>query len=82
MALSDSDKKILEEIANLKGNCLDSKRCTKCPFRAICLPEFLNPLPPSQPQRFKMALDVLTHNCLVDEEMTLDEVQEYRWDKE
>jgi hypothetical protein len=82
MALDNSDKKILEEIVSLKGHCLDSKRCIKCPFRAACLPEFLNPVPPSQPQRLKMALDVLAHNFLIDENMTTEEVkEEYKWDK-
>ncbi len=48
----------------------------------MCLPEFLNPKPPTQQQRIKMALDVLTHHALVDEEMTLEDVQrDYKWDK-
>lgn len=79
MALTNNDKDTLEEIVELDGQCLDSKRCQRCPFRAICLPEFLNPVPPSQPQRLKMAIDVLAHHCLIDEEE--DAVKEYKWDK-
>lgn len=82
MALSNSDKKVLEEIVVAKGACLDSQRCLKCPFRVMCLPEFLNPDPPTKPQRLAMALDVLTHNALVDDDITSEQVQEeYRWDK-
>ena len=68
MALSNLDKNILEEIITADGQCMDSKRCEKCPFRAICLPEFLNPIPPSQEQRLKMAQDVLAHHYLIDDE--------------
>lgn len=78
MALSNGDKDTLEEIVKLDGECLDSKRCLRCPFRAICLPEFLNPVPPSQPQRLKMAQDVLAHHYLVDEEM---DIKDHQWDK-
>lgn len=78
MALTDSDKDVLEEIAKLDGQCLESNRCKRCPFRAICLPEFLNPIPPSQPQRLKMAQDVLAHHYLVDEDM---EITDHKWDK-
>jgi len=78
MALNTSDKNTLEEIVKLDGQCLDSKRCQRCPFRAACLPEFLNPVPPSQPQRLKMALDVLAHHYLIDDESGADE---HTWDK-
>jgi hypothetical protein len=78
MALNTSDKDILEEIVALDGHCMNSKRCEKCPFRAICLPEFLNPIPPSQEQRLKMAQDVLTHHYLIDEEM---DIEDHKWDK-
>ena len=78
MALSQTDRDTLEDIVKLDGQCLDSKRCQKCPFRAICLPEFLNPIPPSQPQRLKMAQDVLTHHYLIDDEL---EVEDHKWDK-
>jgi hypothetical protein len=82
MALSPQDTATLEDIVRTEGNCLDSKRCTVCPFRAACLPEFLNPVPPSQPQRLRMALGVLTHHLLVDDEASPAEVQEeYTWEK-
>lgn len=82
MALTQTDKDVLEEIVALDGQCLESSRCKRCPFRAICLPEFLNPIPPSQPQRLKMAQDVLTHHYLLDEEIELSEVQQdFKWDK-
>ena len=82
MALSITDKDTLEEIVQLDGQCLDSKRCQRCPFRAICLPEFLNPVPPSQPQRVKMAGDVLAHHYLIDDEMEVEEIQrDFKWNK-
>ena len=82
MALSLQDKNVLEEIVTTEGKCMDSKRCQKCPFRAICLPEFLNPIPPSQPQRLKMAQDVLAHYYLIDDEIEIEEIQkEHKWDK-
>ena len=82
MALTKSDKDTLEEIVQTDGQCLDSKRCQKCPFRAICLPEFLNPVPPSQPQRLKMAIDVLTHHYLIDDEIDVEDItKDHKWDK-
>lgn len=82
MALTSSDKNILEDIVALDGHCMNSKRCDKCPFRAICLPEFLNPIPPSQEQRFKMAQDVLAHHYLIDDEVEVKDIEkDYKWDK-
>lgn len=80
MALSSNDTRILEQIVDLDGKCMDSQRCKLCPFRVMCLPEFLNPIPPTQEQRAKMALDVMTHHALVDEEEPLD-IEQHRWDK-
>lgn len=80
MALTSNDSRILQEIVDLDGNCLDSVRCKLCPFRALCLPDFLNPTPPTKEQRAKMALDVMTHHALVDEETPLD-IEQHRWDK-
>lgn len=80
MALSHNDTFILEEIVDLDGKCLDSQRCKQCPFRVMCLPEFLNPTPPTEKQRAKMALDVITHHALVDEQEPLD-IEQHRWDK-
>lgn len=69
MSLTNKDINILQEIVNVRGNCLYSKRCSECPFRSRCLPEFLNIEPPTQNQRFNMAVDVLTyHQLLQDEE--------------
>lgn len=81
MALNDGDKKILEEIVATNGNCLNASRCSSCPFKALCLPEFLNPKPPTQPQRLEMALEVLSHHYLIDEEITKEDIQKdyNRW---
>jgi hypothetical protein len=82
MALGKDDKDVLEEIVELDGQCLESSRCRRCPFRAICLPEFLNPIPPSPSQRLKMAQDILAHHYLIDEEMEVEEIkQDFQWDK-
>lgn len=82
MALSKQDALVLDEVVNLDGKCMDSVRCPKCPFRAMCLPEFLNPVPPTAQQRAKMALDVLMHHALVDETLTEDDIKkDFRWDK-
>lgn len=80
MALSANDTQVLEDIASLEGDCMDSKRCKVCPFRAMCLPEFLYPMPPTKEQRLKLALDVMTHHALVDESNPLN-IEEHRWDK-
>lgn len=79
MALTNSDAAVLEQIVDLSGNCMESQRCKVCPFRAMCLPEFLNPIPPTTDQRAKMALDVIAHHALVDEQ-DLD-IDQHRWDK-
>lgn len=76
MALSQSDKNVLEEIAQLDGQCMESSRCKRCPFRSICLPDFLNTNPPTPSQRLKMAQDVLTHHYLLDDEMEQDAVNQ------
>lgn len=80
MALNNSDARVLEEIVSLDGKCMESQRCKICPFRVMCLPEFLNPIPPTPEQRAKMALDVITHHALVDEQEPLD-IEQHRWDK-
>jgi hypothetical protein len=79
MALNNNDSNILEQIVQLEGKCMESQRCKLCPFRVMCLPEFINPNPPSPEQRMKMSLDVLAHHALVDD-LPL-EVTEYKWDK-
>ena len=82
MALSSSDRDVLEEIVKLDGQCMESTRCRRCPFRSICLPDFLNPIPPTQPQRLKMAQDVLTHHYLIDEDSDQDISQEFNRQEE
>jgi hypothetical protein len=79
MSLSKNDADILEAIVQLDGKCMDSQRCKLCPFRGMCIPEFIYPNPPTQQQRQQMALNVLAHHALVDEEPL--EAEEYRWDK-
>lgn len=81
MALSNNDTRILEQIVDLDGKCMDSQRCKLCPFRVMCLPEFLNPNPPTPEQRAKMAIDVITHHALVDEQGELD-IEQHRWNKQ
>lgn len=67
MALTNKDVEILQEIVNVGGKCLYSKRCLDCPFRSRCLPEFLNTEPPTTNQRLNMALDVLTYHQLLED---------------
>jgi hypothetical protein len=66
--LNDSDHKILEEIIAVAGDCLKAARCKLCPFRAVCLPEFLNPEPLPKAQRYNKAKDILTYNALLGDE--------------
>jgi len=79
MSLSKNDANILEQIVQLEGKCMDSQRCPRCPFRGMCIPEFIYPNPPTQQQRAQMALNVLAHHALVDEEPL--KAEEYQWDK-
>ena len=79
MALNNNDERIMQEIVDLDGHCMESKRCVACPFRSLCLPEFLYPSPPTPEKRAKMALDVMTHHALVDDQ-DLD-LEAHRWDK-
>jgi len=78
MALGHKDKHILQEILSLEGKCMESIRCMECPFRAMCLPDFLNPVPPTSTQREKMASDILINNALLDEEIVFSD---YKWSK-
>ena len=72
MALNSSDIKILQEIVDTEGSCLDSKRCAQCPFRGTCLPEYIQIRRPSKSQRFQKAANVLTFHHLLDG----DQIQE------
>ena len=73
--LSLKHRKILEEIVELSGSCLEAKRCSVCPFAAVCLPEFVKDREsrPSKTERANMAADVLVRVDLLGEE---DEPQE------
>ena len=79
MALPKQDEKILQEIVNSNGDCLNAQRCSGCPFRSMCLPEFLIPTPPTKEERCNMALKVLTHNALLESEEQIDIKKEYKW---
>ena len=82
MALTETDKNTLEDIVKLDGQCMQSARCKVCPFRSVCLTEFLNPVPPTPAQRTKMAQDVLAHHYLIDQDVEMDEIKkDYKWDK-
>ncbi len=74
--LSKDDETTLEEIIDLNGKCMDSARCSRCPFRSMCLPEFLNPVPPSPIQRSNMAIDILTHSALMDADVNIGSFKE------
>lgn len=77
--LTHTDEEVLEKIVELNGKCLLSGLCPKCPFRSQCLPEFLNPIPPSEDKRMNMALSVVTHNALSDAGV---DISEYKWNDE
>lgn len=74
MALSEQDNKVIQEIVDTAGNCLSSKRCEVCPFRGTCLPEFLN-TPLSPEARLALALRVISHQFLVDEEISAEDLK-------
>jgi hypothetical protein len=77
--LNKNDIKILEEIVELEGKCMKSTRCKVCPFRAMCLPEFINPVPPTESRRCQMALNILTHHALMQEDLI--DITEFSWKK-
>lgn len=81
MALNKEDQKVLEEVVEENGDCLKAERCEKCPFRSMCLPEFLNIEPPTKTQRKNMAIEVLMHNAvMIDEEVSKEDIEEqYTW---
>lgn len=79
MSLPKQDENILQDIVDLDGNCLSAPRCERCPFRSMCLPEFLVTQPPTQAERKGMAVKVLTHNALLEAEEELDIKKEYSW---
>jgi hypothetical protein len=74
MAISKSDQIVLQQIVDEEGNCLKASRCKVCPFRSMCLPEFLFPQPLTQNQRMTMALDILVHHSLIDEDVEVQDL--------
>jgi len=59
---------ILEEIIEVKGECLKTSRCQNCPFRNACLPEFAtNTGQLTHEQRFNLALDILAEITIMDD---------------
>lgn len=75
MSLTELDNKIIQEIVTANGQCLSSKRCEVCPFRGMCLPEFLN-TPLSPEARLALALRVLSHQFLLGEDLTAEEIKQ------
>lgn len=74
--LSDNDKEILQEIVVAEGDCMLSTRCKTCPFRSMCLPEFVNPVPPTPNRRMQMAMDVLFHNEVLDNTFSIESLKD------
>lgn len=77
MAITKSDQVILQQIVDQEGNCLLASRCKLCPFRSMCLPEFLFPKPLTQHQRMTMALDILVHHSLIDEDVEVQDLRDH-----
>ena len=73
MSLNIADAIVLQEIIDVEGDCLDGIRCTVCPFRGGCLPEFLldSNKRPTKNQRFQMALDVIVKNTVLEDSENL-----------
>lgn len=66
--MEDKHRETLEEIISLSGNCLESRRCTRCPFKAKCLPQFATGGPRmSQYERANNAADILAREELLGE---------------
>lgn len=60
--VDDIEKKVLDTIVSLDGNCLKFQLCAACPFKYDCLPRFLvghNVNKFSKQERMNMALDTL-----------------------
>ena len=53
------NRRALEEIIRLDGDCLRSDICCTCPFSKECLIDFLSNKPWSNNKRVDMALDRL-----------------------
>lgn len=58
--LDEKQMRILDKIVELEGKCLDSKLCTLCPFKEICLPLFVfSETRLTRQERLSMALDTM-----------------------
>ena len=72
MKLSKSNIDILEDIISLKGDCLSSQRCRKCPFASQCLPDFLESdrrkRKLSKAKRFNLAISKIVNEVFFDSE--------------
>ena len=68
---SETSARILEEILNLNGKCLDAPRCTQCPLREKCLPTFYQSSEPKSRfqdfERVNLAAEILTQEILMDD---------------
>ena len=73
--MKNKDLKILQDIVDLEGDCLDHNRCDKCPLRKKCLPVFLHKRRPSKNKRMRVALDTIANVMLMgdDHEPSLKE---------
>jgi hypothetical protein len=77
MGLNNTDIEILQQIVEEEGDCLNSSRCKKCPFRGTCLPEFIQSKMPSKQKRLQKAEDVLIfHHLLGDDTLQKEEQQQ------
>jgi hypothetical protein len=67
--VTPENKKVLNEILSLEGDCLDGSRCPMCPFKTQCLYEFLGSKGsyPSKIRRKQMALDAIVYLELLGE---------------
>ena len=63
---------VMEQIIALEGQCISSSRCSICPFRSRCLPEFISSTPPTAAQRRDMALNALSRAVLLGDDSPLD----------
>lgn len=61
---NEGDKRVLQQIIDMEGDCLKANLCKKCPFKSSCLPQWLR-VPPSKAQRLARALDTLAHEGLL-----------------
>lgn len=68
-----TDIDILEEIVRLEGVCLMSDLCHYCPFKAECIPSFIDHLPMTEPKvRLKKALTALTNVLFLNDSTLLE----------